>query len=298
VKGTECSGKDCDDTRAGVFPGAPEVCNARDDDCNGQVDEGCMASPDTCDSALTVMLSEQGTGVIEGSFGQLEPNHDVTCGAAGAADAVYLLELQGTPVDVVLETAADSAELVLAAGASCGNEGFRTSCAKPLARGATRLVFHSYQGNELFILVDARSKTESGSYRVNVSVTPAASDGCSPTAFDYSGCGTLVGFMPLAAGQLLGSCQAGGIFSRAATEAVFRVVAPDETLNVRVASDAFAPSLYTRDGCGTLSSELDCDSRQGGSGEAKVDVEPSSGTVYVVVDGASAGASYTLTCGP
>lgn len=30
---------DCDDGDAGVFPGAVEVCNATDDDCNGQVDD-------------------------------------------------------------------------------------------------------------------------------------------------------------------------------------------------------------------------------------------------------------------
>jgi hypothetical protein len=37
--GTVC-GPDCDDSRAGVNPIAPEVCNAIDDDCDGLVDEG------------------------------------------------------------------------------------------------------------------------------------------------------------------------------------------------------------------------------------------------------------------
>ncbi len=36
--GTTC-GLDCDDTRAGTHHGAPEVCNRRDDDCNGLVDD-------------------------------------------------------------------------------------------------------------------------------------------------------------------------------------------------------------------------------------------------------------------
>ena len=31
---------DCDDTNAAVHPGATEVCNGKDDNCNGQVDEG------------------------------------------------------------------------------------------------------------------------------------------------------------------------------------------------------------------------------------------------------------------
>ena len=31
---------DCDDSRAGIHPGAPETCNGKDDDCDGHVDEG------------------------------------------------------------------------------------------------------------------------------------------------------------------------------------------------------------------------------------------------------------------
>jgi hypothetical protein len=31
---------DCDNTRSTVYPGAPETCNERDDDCDGQTDEG------------------------------------------------------------------------------------------------------------------------------------------------------------------------------------------------------------------------------------------------------------------
>ncbi|MEJ7681429.1 MAG: GEVED domain-containing protein [Segetibacter sp.] len=34
------SGRDCDDTEASVHPGAAEVCNGIDDDCDGQTDEG------------------------------------------------------------------------------------------------------------------------------------------------------------------------------------------------------------------------------------------------------------------
>ena len=34
-------GDDCDDAKANVFPGATEACNGVDDDCDGEVDEGC-----------------------------------------------------------------------------------------------------------------------------------------------------------------------------------------------------------------------------------------------------------------
>jgi MYXO-CTERM domain-containing protein len=38
--GTVADGTDCDDTANTVFPGAPEVCNGADDDCDGPADEG------------------------------------------------------------------------------------------------------------------------------------------------------------------------------------------------------------------------------------------------------------------
>ena len=48
-----CGGDDCDDTNPDVHPGAQEVCNGRDDNCDGNIDEdlecssgcGCSANP-------------------------------------------------------------------------------------------------------------------------------------------------------------------------------------------------------------------------------------------------------------
>ncbi|MCC7535493.1 MAG: hypothetical protein IT379_04745 [Deltaproteobacteria bacterium] len=45
-----CGGDDCDDSRADVFPGAPELCNGLDESCNGVADDGSTA----CDRMGTI----------------------------------------------------------------------------------------------------------------------------------------------------------------------------------------------------------------------------------------------------
>ena len=43
-EGAQCRAADCDDTDDAVHPGAPEVCDGRDNDCNGSVDDGIVGS--------------------------------------------------------------------------------------------------------------------------------------------------------------------------------------------------------------------------------------------------------------
>jgi len=37
--------KDCNDNDATIYPGAPELCDGKDNNCNGQIDEGCLVEP-------------------------------------------------------------------------------------------------------------------------------------------------------------------------------------------------------------------------------------------------------------
>lgn len=45
---------DCDDTTASTHPGAPDVCNGRDDDCDGMIDNGTALCPvgHTCSAGV------------------------------------------------------------------------------------------------------------------------------------------------------------------------------------------------------------------------------------------------------
>jgi hypothetical protein len=61
---------DCDDTRADVYPGAAELCNGLDDDCDGSVDEGfqtgqpCTAGVGSCQRSGFRLCSEDGLGTV------------------------------------------------------------------------------------------------------------------------------------------------------------------------------------------------------------------------------------------
>jgi hypothetical protein len=62
-----CGGSDCDDTRDTVYPGAPEICDGLDNNCNQETDE------DACDASAQIQTARDATdGVanipIHGAF--------------------------------------------------------------------------------------------------------------------------------------------------------------------------------------------------------------------------------------
>jgi hypothetical protein len=55
MEGGACGIEDCDDADASAYPGAPELCNGVDDNCNGNIDDGCLYAP-------TVSITEPSSG--------------------------------------------------------------------------------------------------------------------------------------------------------------------------------------------------------------------------------------------
>ncbi len=80
--GTVVVNGDCDDSAGSVFPGAPEVCNGADDDCDGTPDDGVLGSGTACAGAscADILLAGSSTGdgtyTVEGVSGAI---FDVWC---------------------------------------------------------------------------------------------------------------------------------------------------------------------------------------------------------------------------
>lgn len=68
IEGASLRDTDCDDTRASVHPAAGETCNGRDDDCDGEIDEGdvCLCSNEGANQACSCGPGETGTQTCAG----------------------------------------------------------------------------------------------------------------------------------------------------------------------------------------------------------------------------------------
>lgn len=93
---------DCDDTKYSVNPGAQEVCNYIDDDCDGAIDNG-VASP--CGGCQAVCTLPVGPGTSGGPF---EPTNENSSGVN--TDPNGYLVLDSTKIDFPFIWIANSAE--------------------------------------------------------------------------------------------------------------------------------------------------------------------------------------------
>ncbi|MBW2972335.1 hypothetical protein KY359_04835 [Candidatus Woesearchaeota archaeon] len=64
---------DCDDSAPSTYPGAPELCNLVDDDCDGTLDEGCSCTPSgstkPCSTETGVCTAGTQTCLPDGTWG-------------------------------------------------------------------------------------------------------------------------------------------------------------------------------------------------------------------------------------
>jgi Putative metal-binding motif len=75
-------GDDCDDDDASAFPAAPDTCNGRDDDCDGEIDEDLACASD---DASTPAAADAGE-TTEHDAGAAPDDSDVDASAASPSD--------------------------------------------------------------------------------------------------------------------------------------------------------------------------------------------------------------------
>jgi len=307
-------GTDCDDTDGSIFPGAVERCNREDDNCNGTIDEGCVALPDDCGSAVA-MTGSGGMFRATGNFDDFGNDYETPCsaadGARGGRDAVYFFDVTALS-DVVITTDGGTSDTVLAVATDCNETGFALGCDDDIANPgntSSRIFFHRIgpafgsTSRRIYVLVDAYGSGTTGSYTVTATVTPAAADSCM-APIDISGGGTLVGQLgtPVAAiPSPSGSCQTIPFITDMEAVASF-VGSSDGTQTFTALSRSFIPEVYVREGmCGT-GAENACvvgSALGGGLNRAILGSTVASGTrAFLFVDNGTSSGRYTVDYNP
>ena len=128
-----CGGKDCDDNDPNVSSLDPEVCgDAKDDDCDGQIDEPDCATPknDTCLTALEI--DAPGGYALDTTASVFDYPGQCTGAVPGATDVVAVLVLPPGPkvnAEVTARTQFQTVAVTIAG--QCGDPATEIACGGP-----------------------------------------------------------------------------------------------------------------------------------------------------------------------
>lgn len=229
---------DCNDRNGGVHPGAMEACDGTDQDCDGEVDEGCGGTCDgTCPGATTVaMPGGRFTPTLSGD------SQTGSCGGAGS-EAVLTFSLTETS-DVFITTHGSDVDTVLYVR-SCECGGSELACNDD-ADGLTTSVLHqrSLSPGTYNVFVDTKA-VMSVPVQVDLYATPAGgpADRCG-RAMNVTG--AISGNTCGAANDLSGGCGGGSDLD-----------GPDHVYYLVVTGSTRTVTLDTCTGCTRFDTTLD-----------------------------------------
>ncbi|MBL8685725.1 MAG: putative metal-binding motif-containing protein [Myxococcales bacterium] len=227
VGGMTCTGRDCNDGDRTANPGAMEVCNTRDDNCNGMIDEGltCTMPPanDQCAAAQAITLTTATpTATVMGTTLNATSQVGSRCGGDGQPDVYYRLTVPSL-ADVRIEATPAGGTMVdpilQLVGAACPTGGGGVLACNDDSRSSTRasrlwvraLPLGSGTTRTIIVAVDSFNAMSSGAFTLTATLTtPVAAGGCGTGRFDLSQGGTVYHIVPAQTGTLSATCSPGG----------------------------------------------------------------------------------------
>lgn len=292
-----CPGTDCSDRDPYAHPGAPEVCDGADDDCDSIVDEACDTPPDTCASAR--LLEGAWPIAVSGRFDRLTRELSLPC-HSGDLDAFYAVDV-ATPSDVrvQLDEGAAGVSIAISTSNRCGTGAFGDACARYVdsTDPAPTVLVHGFEPNpdgspqRVYIAVQRDTRAVlAESFGFRVWVTPRASSDCT-TPIDLELPAHVVGrFAASDVNAYVGLCAGTMTGGR---EHVYRVVPDAEMIRAEVSFATFVDTLSVHsESCSSAAIQCVLGNRLGGHTALIERAVPAGVPYLVVVDRLAAVADY------